>query len=102
MIFLWHTMSMLSNNNILRQKSDLYFDNHLRKYSNHMTEEGDKEQFYYFVSLLFQRVISYNNSDFSKEEENLIENFDIDVVHLLDYLKVDIKNFIVESGKTNT
>lgn len=101
MIFLWHTMSMLSNNNILRQKSDLYFDNNLRKYSNHMTEE-DKERFYYFVSLLFQRVISYNNSDFSKEEENLIENFDIDVAHLLDYLKVDIKNFIVESGKTNT
>ena len=93
---------MLSNNNILRQKSDLYFDNNLRKYSNHMTEEEDKERFYYFVSLLFQRVISYNNSDFSKEEENLIENFDIDVAHLLDYLKVDIKNFIVESGKTNT
>lgn len=90
------------NINIIKDKSDLYFQNNLKQYSNNDNELEQKQKFYHFVSSLCQRVISNDNSDFNKEEQDIIERYNIDVGNLLDYFKVDIKNFYVESGKTNT
>ncbi len=90
------------NINIIKDKSELYFQNNLNKYNINENVQEEKDKFYHFVSNLLQRVISNNDSDFSKEEENLIENYNIDVSDVLNYFKVDIKNLFVESGTTNT
>lgn len=96
-----HNISML-NINIIKDKSDLYFKNNLNKHIGNENKTEEKEKFYHFVSSLCQRVISNDDSDFNKEEQRIIERYNIDVSDLLDYFKVDIKNFYVESGKTNT
>ena len=90
------------NINIIKDKSDLYFENNFSNKTNAEEREDKKNEFYHFVSSLCQRVISNDNSDFSKEEENLIEKYNIDVSDVLNYFKVDIKNFFVETGKTNS
>lgn len=90
------------NINIVKDKSESYFQNNLIQYSINENVQEEKEKFYHFVSSLIQRVISNDDSDFAKEEQQLIENYNIDVSDVLNYFKVDIKNFFVESGKTNT
>lgn len=90
------------NINIIKDKSDLYFENNLRNQVGSEDSENKKQEFYHFVSSLCQRVISNDDSDFSKEEEQLIEEYNIDVSDVLNYFKTDIKNFFVETGKTNT
>lgn len=89
------------NINIIKDKSDLYFENNLKQYVGNKNEAEQKEKFYHFVSSLCQKVISNDDSDFNKEEQKLIQHYNIDVSELLDYFKVDIKNFYVESGKIN-
>lgn len=89
------------NINIIKDKSDLYFENNLKQYVGNKNEAEQKEKFYHFVSFLCQKVISNDDSDFNKEEQKLIQHYNIDVSELLDYFKVDIKNFYVESGKIN-
>lgn len=89
------------NINIIKDKSDLYFQNNLKQFCKNENESIEKEKFYHFVSSLCQRVISNDNSDFNKEEHKIIERYNIDVADVLNYLKVDIKNFYVESGKNN-
>lgn len=90
------------NINIVKDKSELYFQNNLNQYNINENVQEEKDKFYHFVSNLLQRVISNDDSDFGKEEQQLIENYNIDVTDVLNYFKADIKNFFVESGKTNT
>ena len=95
-----HNINML-NINIIKDKSDLYFKNNLNKDNNTENDSEQKKKFYHFVSSLCQRVISNDTSDFNREEQELIERYNIDVGRVLDYFKVDIKNFYVESGNIN-
>ena len=87
------------NINIIKDKSDLYFQNYIKKHINQKDEENQKNKFYHFVTSLYQRVISNDDSDFSKEDLDYIKRYNIDISNLLDYFKVDIKNLYVESGK---
>lgn len=96
--FVTHTMTMLDNN-IIKEKSDMYFEQNLKQNHQEGNDDMVKTQFYHFVNNLFQRVIANDSSDFSEEESKLIEDYNIDLDPLLDYFKADIKNFIVESGK---
>lgn len=89
------------NINIIKDKSDLYFKNNLSKSATKENETDEKEKFYHFVSSICQRAISNDDSDFTKEEQEIIEKYNIDIRDLLDYFKVDIKNFYVESGNLN-